>query len=290
MAGSKPRVTIGLAVRNGARFLAESVDSLLAQSYGDFELIISDNASSDQTEAICRQYAAMDERIRYYRSPEDVGLSRNFNSLFTRAQGEYFKWAAADDRHETNWLARCLEILEKDRDVVLAYGKARYIDENGAPVEKTDQGYDLQSEAAAERLRYAIRASSWVNAIFGLIRSEALAKTRLFPTYPGGDYTVLAELALQGKFVEVPELLFQRRLHPEASSQNTDNPDFEARLWTASKQKTFPVWSRSKDNFSIVMRSKLSLWQKLSLSGSVMRTMVTARRRLLTELKTCIIS
>ena len=118
-------------------------------------------------------------------------------------------------------------------------------------------------------LRYAIRASSWVNAIFGLIRSEALAKTRLFPTYPGGDYTVLAELALQGKFVEVPELLFQRRLHPEASSQNTDNPDFEARLWTASEQKTFPVWSRSKDNFSIVMRSKLSVWQKLSLSGSV---------------------
>jgi glycosyltransferase involved in cell wall biosynthesis len=290
MVYGKPRVSIGLAVRNGARFLEESVDSLLAQSYGDFELIISDNASSDQTEAICRQYAAKDPRIQYYRSPQDVGLSKNFNSLFLRARGEYFKWAAADDRHKTDWLARCLDILEHDREVVLAYGKARYIDENGAPLEQTDHGYDLRSEAAAERLRYAIRANSWVNAIFGLIRSEALAKTHLFPTYPGGDYTVLAELALQGKFVEIPELLFERRLHPEASSQNTNNPDFEARLWTASEQKTFPVWNRSKDNFAIVTRSGLSFWQKLSLGGSVLRTMVTARRRLLAELKTGLFS
>jgi glycosyltransferase involved in cell wall biosynthesis len=285
MVRSKPRVSIGVPVRNGSRFLAEALDSLLAQSYSDFELMISDNASSDQTEEICREYAAKDERIRYYRSDHDVGLSRNFNYLFMQAQGEYFKWAAADDLHERDWLARCLEILERDREVVLAYGKARFIDENGVPIEKTDPGYNLCSDAAPERLRYAIRASSWVNAIFGLIRSEALAKTRLFPTYPGGDYTVLTELALQGKFVEVPDFLFRRRLHPAASSQNIHNKDYIVRLWTASGQESFPAWNRSKDNFTIVMRSGLSVWQKLSLGGSVLRTMVTRRRRLLTELK-----
>ena len=289
MVGNSPLVSIGLPVRNGARFLAEAVDSLLAQSYSNFELIISDNASTDETEAMCRAYAAQDKRVRYYRSNHDVGLANNFNYLFIRARGEYFKWAAADDVHEVDWVARCLEVLENDHEVVLAYGKARFIDQEGAPLEQFDRGFDLRSEEAAERFRYVIRATSWVNAIFGLIRSEALAKTRLFPRYPGGDYTVLAELALLGKFVEVPELLFRRRLHPSASSQNTHDLAYMARLWTAKGQRTFPAWNRSKDNFLISMRSGLSVPQKLSLGASVARTMLTARRRLLAELRAGIV-
>jgi glycosyltransferase involved in cell wall biosynthesis len=285
MVRNSPLISIGLPVRNGARFLAEAIDSLLSQSYSNFELIISDNASSDETEAICRAYASKDERIRYYRSDHDVGLANNFNYLFIRARGIYFKWAAADDVHESDWLARCLEILESDPEVVLAYGRAEFVDQDGAPLEEIDPGFDLRSGAASERLRYVIRASSWVNAIFGLVRSEALAKTQLFPSYPGGDYTVLAELALQGKFVEVPELLFRRRLHPDASSQNTQNRDYMVRLWTASGQKSLPVWRRKKDQLMIVMRSGLGVWPKFSLSMSVLRTMITARRHLMTELK-----
>ena len=105
MNSSKPRVSIGLPVRNGARYLGEAVDSLLRQTYTDFELIISDNASTDQTEAICRAYVARDPRVRYYRSSQDVGLANNYNYLFIRARGEYFKWAAADDVHEPDYLA-----------------------------------------------------------------------------------------------------------------------------------------------------------------------------------------
>ena len=218
---SKPCVSIGLPVRNGARYLGEAVDSLLKQSYKDFELIISDNASTDQTEEICRDYAAKDPRVRYYRSSQDVGLANNYNYLFMRARGEYFKWAAADDVHEPDYLARCLDVLEHDPAVVLAYAKARFIDENGGPIDKTDPGFDLQSDMALERFRYVIYATSWVNAIFGLIRTKSLANTRLLPRYPGGDYPLLGELALAGKFVEVPDTLFLRRVHPEASSQNT---------------------------------------------------------------------
>ena len=282
---SKPRVSIGLPVRNGARYLGEAVDSLLRQSYTDFELIISDNASTDQTEEICRDYAAKDPRVRYYRSTQDVGLANNYNYLFMRARGEYFKWAAADDVHEPDYVARCLDVLEHDPAVVLAYAKARFIDENGGPIDRTDPGFDLRSDIALERFRYVIYATSWVNAIFGLIRTKSLANTRLLPRYPGGDYPLLGELALAGKFVEVPELLFLRRLHPEASSQMTHDVAYEAHLWTANGQKCFPAWSRSRDEFSTIMGSDLSAQEKLSLVGSLLRAMIAARRRLFRELK-----
>jgi glycosyltransferase involved in cell wall biosynthesis len=285
MSPSKPRVSIGIPVRNGERFLAEALDSLLSQSYSDFELIISDNASSDGTEAICREYAARDPRVRYYRSQEDVGLANNFNFLFTRARGEYFKWAAADDVHEPDWIARCLAILDQDPTVVLVYARTRFIDENGHPLGGVDPGFNLQSELARERLRCVIYANSWVNAIFGVIRTEALAKTRLLPNYPGGDYPLLAELALEGKFVEIQEPLFLRRLHPGASSQNVHDVAYMVRLWSASGHKSFPRWNRSKDNFMTIMNSKLSSGEKLSLIGSLLRVMLTARRHLLTELK-----
>jgi glycosyltransferase involved in cell wall biosynthesis len=285
MSLNRPRVSIGVPVRNGERYLAEALDSLLSQSYSDFELIISDNASSDGTEAICRDYAARDPRVRYYRSREDVGLANNFNFLFIRARGKYFKWAAADDVHEPDWIARCLAVLDQDPTVVLVYARARFIDENGKPLGDVDPGFNLQSDLARERLRYVIHANSWVNAIFGMIRTEALAKTRLLPNYPGGDYPLLAELALEGKFVEVQESLFLRRLHPGASSQNVHDVEYMVRLWSASGHKTFPTWNRSKDNFMTIMHSRLSAGEKLSLSGSLLRVMVTARWTLFNELK-----
>jgi glycosyltransferase involved in cell wall biosynthesis len=282
---SKPRVSVGVPVRNGERFLAEALDSLLAQSYTDFELIISDNASSDRTESICREYAARDRRVRYYRSSQDVGLANNFNGLFTRARGEYFKWAAADDVHEPDWIARCLTVLERDPSVVLVYGKTRFIDENGAPVEDTDPGFDLRFDAATDRLRYVISATSWVNAIFGLVRTKELAKTRLLPSYPGGDYPLLAELAVLGKFVEVPDLLFRRRLHPAASSQNAGDAAYLVRLWTAGGRRSFSAWNRIRDDFSTIQRSGLSAKEKLSLELSLLRVMARARRRLWAELR-----
>ncbi len=285
---SEPRVTIGVPVRNGARFLGRTLDSLLAQSYSDFELIISDNASGDETEAISRAYAARDHRVRYYRHPQDLGLAGNYNYLFHLTRTEYFKWAAADDLYEPSYVASCLDVLERDPTVVLAYPKTKFIDENGAPLAICDPGFDLQSEVVQERLRYVISASHWVNAIFGLIRADALAKTRLLPNYPGGDYPLLGELAVIGKFVEVPEVLFLRRLHPQASSQNTLKAGWLAHFWTGNGEVSFPFWNRSVDHFSTIMRSELSIGRKLSLGGSLFRSMFTGRRRLLTELKTAV--
>jgi len=280
----KPRVSVGVPVRNGERFLVETLDSLLAQTFTDFELIISDNASTDKTEAICREFAAKDSRVRYYRSPQDVGLANNYNALFARAEGDYFKWAAADDIHEPEYLARCLEVLERDPSVVLAYGKTRFIDENGGPLSNTDPGFDLRSDAAPERLRYVIYAEHWVNAIFGLIRKEVLAKTSLLPSYPGADYALLGELAVRGKFFEVHEPLLLRRLHPAASSQNTSDPSWRVRFWTGGGGRSMPFWSRSRDHWITIMRSGLTPLEKISLGGSLVRSMVSRRRHLAGEL------
>ena len=171
---------------------------------------------------------------------------------------------------------------------MLAYGKSRFIDETGKPLVETDPGFDLQVEAASERLRYVIRSKRWVNAIFGSIRSDLLAKTPLLPDYPSGDYIILGELALLGKFVEVPEVLFLRRLHPGASSQNLNDVNWLAHFWSGGKSDVdgrLVLWSRSRGHYDTIVRSSLPMGDKVSLSGSLLRTMVTGRRRLFTELK-----
>jgi glycosyltransferase involved in cell wall biosynthesis len=282
---NQPRVSIGVPVRNGERFLAEALDSLLAQTFTDFELLISDNASSDQTEVIGRDYAAKDKRVRYYRCPQDVGLANNFNYLFLRSRGAYFKWAAGDDVHDPDYVARCVEVLDQDPTTVLAYAKARFIDQEGNPLDTVDPGFDLRSEAAEDRLRYVIRAYHWVNAIFGVVRRSALANTRLLPSYASADYTLLGELAAAGKFVEVPDSLFRRRLHPAASSQNRSGASWMVQFWTGSGGISLPLWSRSRDHFATILRADLKTATKISLCATLARSMVWRRQSLAKELR-----
>src|SRR3954470_23138397 len=107
-----PRVTIGLPVYNGARYLAEAIESVLAQTFTDFELVISDNASTDATAAIALQYAARDPRVRYSRNRENIGSARNFGRAFELATGEFFKWMASDDLISPEFLENCVAALD----------------------------------------------------------------------------------------------------------------------------------------------------------------------------------
>lgn len=285
MNNRQPRVSIGLPVYNGERFLGKALDSLLAQTYADFELIISDNASTDGTEEICRKYAAKDQRVHYCRNTKNVGVGRNFNRVFELSTGEYFKWATADDLCQPDHLARCLDVLDNDDTVVLAYPKVRYIDENGCPLNIDDPGWDLRSQTGHERLRFALYACSWNNPHFGLIRARALAKTRLMPTYPGGDYRLLGELSLEGKFVEIPECFFLRRIHPGASSQNYTNFRWTMEFHTGSRGGTsLPFWHLSVDHLITILKSGLSVRHKLSLIVSLARSMWRQHERLFQEL------
>ena len=145
MTSNQPRLSIGLPVYNGEKFLKEAIDSLLAQTFEDFELIISDNASTDKTEEICRAYAEKDQRIRYYRNDKNIGCARNFDRVFKLSSGEYFKWAAYDDLHAPDFIEKCVEVLDQDPTIILCHSQTYFIDEEGSFL----QNYDIKLKAYA---------------------------------------------------------------------------------------------------------------------------------------------
>ena len=146
-----PTLTIGLPVFNGAPFLQATIDSVLSQSFCDFELLISDNASTDETETIGREAAAGDRRVTYRRNATNVGLVRNLNLLVPSARGRLFKWAAADDILRPGYLERCVATIDADPAVVLAYPQTEFVDGEGAPL-------DLDDPGLAPRLGRSVRA------------------------------------------------------------------------------------------------------------------------------------
>lgn len=210
----EPRLSIGLPVYNGENYLTQSVDGLLGQSYGDFELIISDNASTDGTEEICRDYAAADRRIRYLRQPRNLGASPNHNLLFHQARGELFKWASHDDLYGPDLLASCVRALDEHPDAVLAHTDMAVVDESGTTVNKFDYALDTGSPWAPERFR-ALLYGEGGDDEYGVIRSEVLRRTPLQGSFHNPGRPFVAELALSGPFHQVHELQFFRRDHPD---------------------------------------------------------------------------
>jgi hypothetical protein len=280
-----PKLTVGLPVYNGERHLREAIDSILGQSFGDFRLIVADNASTDETAGIARGYAAQDSRVLYHRNETNIGLAANFNLVFRMSDTPYFRWATSDDVSLPDFLRRCIECLDRESDVVLAYTKTRFIDADGVPLDRRDLGLDLPSDDPAERLRQILDAGSWVNAVLGVIRSAALAKTGLMPSYSSGDFGLLGELCLFGKFREIPEPLFLRRLHARSSSQHVKEIGWMELYWKGRAGPfTPPLWNRCRHHLKTIARSELPLRTKLSLSGHLVRTMNWRRARLRREL------
>ena len=151
-----PLVSIGMPVFNGAESIAASIDSLLAQTVGDFELVICDTASTDATADVCARYAARDARIRYHRNPRNLGVNPNYNLTLSYASAPFFKWASANDLCAPTFLERCLAPLEADPAVVLAYPRTTLIDGAGAAIEPYDDGLDLR-EVHLDDLRVVTR-------------------------------------------------------------------------------------------------------------------------------------
>jgi glycosyltransferase involved in cell wall biosynthesis len=221
-AEQRPRVSIGLPVYNGANYLAETLDSILAQTFGDFELIVSDNASTDGTQEICRQYAARDRRIRYVRNATNFGAAKNYNRVFELSGGAYFKWNGHDDPLAPQFLERCVEVLDRDPGIVLCFSRNRAIDEHGA---EHDVGAltartfapkpQLELPHAHIRFYHAVVADHPQGAIFGLIRRDVLAQTALIGSYRSSDLPLLGELALRGRFHQISEALQDRRYHSQ---------------------------------------------------------------------------
>jgi glycosyltransferase involved in cell wall biosynthesis len=214
-----PRLSIGLPVYNGQNFLAQSLEALLGQSYRDFELIISDNASTDGTEEICRRYAAMDSRIRYIRQPRNIGAAPNHDLVLREARGELFKWASHDDLYGRDLLARCVEALDNHPDVVLSHADKAVIDEAGEITQQCSYTLATDSPHPPERFRSILFVDGGDDE-YGVIRTSVLRRVRPSASYHNPGRTLIAEVALHGPFHQVPELLFFRRDHPYRGDRN----------------------------------------------------------------------
>lgn len=257
---SAARLTIGLPVYNGERFLRDALESILGQTFADFTLVVSDNASTDATVEIVEEYASRDDRIVLLRNEENRGAAWNYNRVFSECRSPYFKWAAADDALAPTCLERSIELLESAPGVVLAYPLAQVIDAEGNAVGMIEDRLAAPPGAPPHiRIRQVMRNVVFGNAIFAVMRADALRGTRLHGNYPSADWVLLAELALAGEFREIPEPLFLRRLHEGISVRANPTPELLAQ-WFDPERK--PVRRRSlvllQEHLGAVRHARLS--------------------------------
>ncbi|MBU2601981.1 MAG: glycosyltransferase [Actinobacteria bacterium] len=195
-----PRVSIGMPVYNGAVTLRSVLDSLFAQTFEDFELIVSDNASDDETEEICREYAARDARVRYVRQPRNLGAAANFGFVLREARGEYFMWAAADDTRSSDYVAVNLEFLESHPDYVASTSPVRFAD--GLPDGRA-MG-DASLDQTRPEARFLAFFDIWHanGRYYSLFRRESLVAVASIsgPQYLGSDWTIILELLRDWRF------------------------------------------------------------------------------------------
>jgi glycosyltransferase involved in cell wall biosynthesis len=284
-ASARPRVSIGLPVYNGERYLRECLDSILGQSFRDFELVIGDNASTDGTAEICREYAARDARIRYTRRPENLGAAENYNRVFRESRGEFFKWAAHDDVMGETFLEACVHALEGDPGAILAFPETMHIDASGKPTEKYNNDLHLDSASAVARFRQCVtRRNLMCTPVFGVFRSEVLAKTSLIGKYSDSDQVLLAHLALLGRFSEVPGVLMFRRIHADAS-RRANRTIREVTRWFDPHKKWVhpPTLVNTLGYLECVSATRLSITEKLACWMLVARKLWGARRRVRSE-------
>lgn len=216
MVDNKPLVSIGMPVCNGERYIRQALDSLLAQDYENFELIISDNASTDDTQTICLEYATADQRVQYYRNEMNEGAVWNFNRVFELSSGKYFAWAAHDDWWESTFISKCVAELESMPDAVLCYPLAQFVDQDGQNIKVVDSEATTYGLRRLERLHTVILRLRSPDAIYGVMRADALRRTTLTQKSFGSDKSLIYQLAILGHIVKVPEVLHCYRLVPKS--------------------------------------------------------------------------
>lgn len=286
MAGT-PRVSIAVPAYNCERYIAQALESLLAQTYGDFELVISDNASTDGTADVCRHYAALDPRVRYVRRDDNIGGPGNFRYVWSLCRGEYHKWSTADDYWAPEFLEKAVTLLDARPDVVLCHPRARLVDATGNAISDYADPLHLLEDQPRVRFNRLVMEIGLCNAHLGLVRRSVMARTRLIGPEHNSDTHFLAELALYGKFWLLPEVLFFRRFHPTSSSWKREDHEHQRAYYDPSHHDHAEMhrWKKYAGLARAVWRAPVSLGDKLGLTADLGRYARWERERLRRELK-----
>lgn len=261
----RPLVSVGLPVFNGAPYLEEAVTSILAQRDVSLELIVSDNGSTDETPEILRALSRGEPRMRVHRSPVNRGAAWNYNHTVDRATGTYFKWAAHDDVLLPGFISRCVDVLRRDPSVSLAYPRSADIGADGGHLALHPPQRYARERRPSARARAVLGDPTPCLEVFGVMRLAQLRRTGLIGPYASSDRTLLFELALHGRFAQVPEVLFLHRQHPGRSvhikgARNRDawfDPDRGARF-------TLPRWRLLGAHLAAVGRAPIQARERIA--------------------------
>lgn len=265
----QPRLSIGLPVYNNEDFLAESIEALLGQTFGDFELIISSNASTDGTDDIAHDYARRDSRIQVFRQERNIGAAPHHDFVFRKSAAGLFKWASGDDLYARDLLEHCVDLLSAHPEAVLAHSWTAAVDSTGTVVQAFE--YPLATDSPDPRTRLhsmlfggddlpgAIRADDF----YGVIRSDVLRKVKPHGSFHHADQTFMCELALHGPFVQHPDFLYFRRHHPGRAHQA--NPSIKSWCSNLDPRRKGPLHPTARllaeyplMNLAMVSRAPLS--------------------------------
>jgi glycosyltransferase involved in cell wall biosynthesis len=292
---SEREVVIGLPVYNGQKYLRAAIESHLSQSFDDFDLVISDNGSTDATPEICAEYARRDKRIKYLRSAENRGILWNHRRVFDAIEtpNQYFRWAGADDIMEPGLLQAMVEVLNTRPEVEAVVPDTKNIDDDGKIIGSMARTLDLQSSDVFERAHAVLMVNYQHVIAYGLLRASTLRLMRTRPDYIGWDPVFVWELALRGQMVQLPGPVLLRRFH--AGSISRVKTAKEMRKWVEPNSKAgmnFPHWTWAYERARALIASPLStrdrlrigmflvratLWQR----GALARDVIQAARRTL---------
>jgi glycosyltransferase involved in cell wall biosynthesis len=268
-----PQVSLGLPVYNGEPFLVQALESIQAQTYGDYELIISDNASTDATPEIIRAYAARDPRIRCFRQDANIGSGNNWSFVARQARGKWLKWVSCNDDYEPRLLEYCLEPLMQDPQVVLCYGRTQFMDMEGRKLDVYTGDFDALSADPLDRYRIVrerLHLGTPVQA--GVIRLDALRRCGYLGNYRDSDRVLIAGLALAGKFVLLPQVLFFRRWDKSVASA-LRTPLEVQRLYhpEATRAPLFMNMPRQIGQIEVALRVPIGARAKMRALGAAVR-------------------
>lgn len=271
-----PRVTVGVPVYNGERYLESALLALRAQSLSDLEVVISDNASTDRSLDVVRDVVGHDPRFRLLTSPVNRGLARNFNRTLEAARAPYFMWNAADDVALPDHLRRCTDALAADPGAVVAFSRVRWIDSDGRGVGVEDDRHALIATTSAVRRVDQFLDFGLYEAIGygGVLRTAELRAMGGLGDYFGSDNVLGIQMALRGTWVQVPEVLFEARRHDAQLSkdQGKDVVD-QVRAYRPewSRPVAFPQWYVSARMYRAALAGPGSPWERAAAAGAVAR-------------------
>jgi glycosyltransferase involved in cell wall biosynthesis len=287
--GKNPRVSIGMPAFNREKYVAAAIEAHLEQTYSNFELIITDNASTDRTAEICQGYAVKDQRVKYFRNQTNLGAAGNYRRCFELATGEFFRWAPSDDLVSPNFLERAVQVLDSDPSIFVAYGRTKLIDAEGNITGDFEEALHLMQDRASERWIAVSRNLRLGNLHYGLNRAAWLRETGLLRNYLGGDFPLIAEMSLYGKFHEISEAVFYRRIHAEASSAQRDAKAIMATYDPGKRSQLFLYnWVHLGANLKSIARAPISLSEKISLYVFEGKRVIWNRKVFFNELLTAV--